>query len=174
MKQFEYTIDGKKHFQRELVLAQIRQLAVVMQPLGLPDTLGIGTLIVLLADQAPAAAACVLRDENGTIPWMRVEMIGPLPCITVDTDKFAAFTMQIAAGLTPEIVAKAVEDFFDCNPIASLLERLNGMTEKITGAMATMKVKSPLNTSSASSPEETSPKETPSSGATPSPTAKPI
>ncbi|MEI7591150.1 MAG: hypothetical protein WCJ49_07590 [Deltaproteobacteria bacterium] len=35
------------------------------------------------------------------------------------------------------VMMQVIEDFFICNPIASILERLNGMLEKVTTTITT-------------------------------------
>jgi hypothetical protein len=146
MKTFEYDIGGKKYIQRPLVLGQIRQLMRAIEGVRIPQDIDTIGLISALGDKLPIAIAIVLTDET------------PLKDKNIDS-----LASQIEFEISPETTMQVVEDFFACNPIASLLERISGMANKIS---ETIKVTG-LEISSASSAEETLQKETQSCGALP-------
>lgn len=146
MKTFQYDIGGKKYIQRPLVLGQIRQLMRAIEGVRIPQDIDTIGLISALGNKLPIAIAIVLTDET--------------PLKDKDIDSLAS---QIEFEISPETTAQVVEDFFACNPIVSLLERISGMANKIS---ETIKVTG-LESSSASSAEETLQKETQSSGALP-------
>ena len=148
---FEYEIGGKLYIQKPLVLGQIRQLMNLLQGVVIPsnvDTLGI---IAALGDRLPKAIAIAITPAGMVVK-------------DKDIDTLAS---EVEFELSTEAVVQVIEDFFSCNPIASLLERLGGVAEKITSQMD----KTGLKKSASSSPEEISPKETISSGDTPLPNA---
>ncbi len=152
MEKFTYTIGGKKYVQRPLVLGQVNQLMQLLKGMVIPERLDIMLLISLMGDRLSKALAIILIEDGCTSLKDR------------DLDVLAA---EISFNVETETAIKVVEDFFDCNPIVSLLERLSGMTEKIRKVVDEKKISSAA--SSSSLPEATSQKETPSSGAIPSP-----
>ncbi len=151
-EKFTYTIGGKKYVQRPLVLGQVNQLMQLLKGMVIPERLDIMLLISLMGDRLSKALAIVLIEED---------------CKSLKDRNLEALAAEISFNVETETAIKVVEDFFDCNPIASLLEKLSGMTEKI-GSMIDKK-KTSSAASSSSSPEATSQKETPSSGVLPSP-----
>jgi len=141
---FTYKIDGTIFVQMPLVLGQLRQLLAVLKNVEIPavaDALG---LIQAVGDRLPEALAVVLT-ERGQSPR--------------DKD-LAALADRLAFSVTPETTLQVVEDFFDCNPVSSLLERLAGVMANATRNLAPIG----STTLSSSSPQETSPGETRSSG----------
>ena len=142
----KYLIGEKKYEQRPLVYGQVRQLQEVLEGLRLTAAFDRAQLLSALGDRVALALAVVLIPEGGS-PRGK-----DLP----------ALADEIEFAITPEQVFQVVDDFFTCNPIASLLVRLKGMIENIRE-----KVKTGLTKPSASSLEETSHGETESSGAAP-------
>ena len=156
-KQFTYTIGDKNYTQRPLVLGQINQLVALTRGVIFPKDANVTVLISLLGNRLPKALAIVLLEDKPTVPadckdfnYLR------------DRD-IQALSDEIEFTVSPETSMQVVEDFFDCNPIASLSEKFAGLGEKILKFKKTEKASSPPSVSS--SPEETSQKETPSSGA---------
>ena len=148
---FEYEIGGKLYIQKPLVLGQIRQLMNLLQGVVIPsnvDTLGI---IAALGDRLPKAIAIAITPSVMAVK-------------DKDIDSLAS---EIEFELSSEAVVLVIEDFFSCNPIASLLERLGGVAEKMAGQIN----KTGLKKSASSSAVETSQKETAFSGDTPLPNA---
>lgn len=150
MNEFKYDIGGCVYIQRPLVLGQTRQLMNAIKGLVIPsdvDTLG---LISALGDKLPLALSIVLTPEGVALK---------------DKDIYT-LAAEVEYEISPEQTLQVIEDFFACNPIASLLESIGSMTEKISKAMTKTK-ETGLTASSASSPEETSVYETVSSGTIP-------
>lgn len=147
MNEFRYEIGGITYIQRPLVLGQIRQLVNAIKGLVIPadiDTLG---LISALGDKLPLTIAIVLTPEG----------------VAIKDKNIHALAQAIEFEISPEQVIKVIEDFFACNPIASLLASIGKMTESISRAMTKTK-DAGLTDSSASLPEETLQSETISSG----------
>ena len=138
---YEYEIDGVTYVQKPLVLGQLKQLLSLLQRLRIPadaDALGV---IMAVGNDLPELLAVVLV-EKGASPR--------------DKD-LAALSERLAFSITMETALQVVEDFFACNPVSSLLERIAGMMTRAilpTGSTS----------SSSSSPEAISRSATPSSG----------
>lgn len=144
---FKYIIDGKTYIQKPLVLGQIRQLIGHLKGLEIkPGSSGVG-IVFELGDQLPAALAIVLVEE-GKSPKREMEEI-------------KQFSEELEYLIDGDTTVMVVEDFFVCNPISSILERIGRLKKFLTAKNPTGS-KNP----SSSSPEEISPKETPSSGDT--------
>ena len=146
-KEFTYEIGGKKYIQKPMFLGQIRQLMNLMQGIVIPHDIDTMGLVSLLGDKLPLALAIVLTPEG----------------VSLKDKDIHSLASEIEFEISPETSLQAVEDFFVCNPVPSLLERLGGMAEKISKAMSK---ETGLKNSSAPLPEEILPKETESSGAT--------
>ncbi|WP_298434585.1 hypothetical protein [Geobacter sp.] len=150
-----YEIDGKVYLQRPLVLGQIRQLMPILEGVAIHPQSDAMQLIGALGDKMPKALAVVLTPEGTSVR---------------DKD-LQALAEEIEFGISPEQVFVVVEDFFDCNPIASLLEKLSGAMVKIVAKLPQKIGSSP---SSASSPTETLPAGTLFFGDSPPESADPI
>ena len=150
---YEYKIAGKVYIQNPLVLGQIRQLMHLLEGLKIPreiDTLG---LIAILGGKISQAIAIVITLE-GTSPKEK---------------DISVFASEIEFELSPDMTMQVIEDFFDCNPIPLILERLGKIAEVII-----KKMQIGSKSSASSSQGETSPKEMPSSGDILQKTADPI
>jgi hypothetical protein len=141
-----YLIGETKYTQQELVYGQIRQLQEVLEGLRLPNTFDRSQLLTALGERISLALAVVLIPEGGSAKGK------DLP----------ALADQIEWDILPEQIFEVVDDFFTCNPIAVILKRLKGVIGTISE-----KVLTGLKQPSVSSPAETSPEETPSSGDSP-------
>ena len=144
MTEFKYEIGGVIYTQRPLVLGQIRQLMNLMKGIIIPHDIDTMGLVSLRGDKLPQAVAIVITPEGMSLKDKDVK----------------ALTDEIEFEISPEMSMQVVEDFFTGNPIVSLLEKLNIAVGKIGEKMKETGLKS----SSAPLPEETSPKETASSG----------
>jgi hypothetical protein len=158
-----YELGTTTYVQRPLVLGQIRQLLEQLEGLTFDAAAGPAVLVATLGDRLPLCLAVVLTPE-GASPREK---------------DLVALADEIEFAIAPEQVLEVVEDFFDCNPLASLLERAAGMLRSLTARVG-VEVKPAATagapgstTSSSSSPAATSPGETGSSGASPSPSASP-
>lgn len=109
---FAYEIDGTTYIQRPLVLGQLARLTSSLKGVVLYGTTPFA-IVGAVGEQLPDLLACVLVPE-GTHPR--------------DVDQ-----RQLVAALydcPPEVAIKVVEDFFACNPLVSLLERLTGIVDR--------------------------------------------
>lgn len=147
MDERRYVIGEKTYIQRPIVLGQLRQLLNLLQGIVIPKDVNTMGLIAALGDKLSQAIAIILTPEG-----MKLK--------DKDIKKLAT---EIEFEISLERTIQVVEDFFGCNPIASLLEKLNTIIDKITERIQQTGSKN----SSVSSVMETSPSETVSSGNTP-------
>lgn len=144
--EYTYEFGGKTYIQRPLVLGQLRQLLKVLKNVEIPgDATALG-LIEAFGDKIQDVLAVVLT-EQGT---------------SLKDKNLTALADDLAFSVTPETAFQVCEDFFSCNPVSSLLERLTGAMGKITGTLPPIG----LATSSLSSAPAISPAVMPSSGDT--------
>jgi len=162
-EKFTYKIGGETYIQKPLVLGQINQLAAIMREMEIPKNVDMAALVVLFGSKLPMAIAIVLIEESATKnnPGSTPEYL-----MNRDIEKIAK---KLEFTLDSETAARVVEDFFDCNPIASVLSKFTGISEKISGKIQ----QTGLNSSASTSQTETSPDGTQSSGGTPLENASP-
>ena len=153
MTEKKYDIGGKVYVQRPLVLGQTRQLLRVLDGLALPGNLEVRSLIETLGESLPAALAVVLTEEGKSPKDKDIE----------------ALAAELEFSITLEQTAQVIEDFFDCNPLPSLLDKLTKAAGNIGAGMKATALKN----SASSSPAETSAAGTESSGVSPTQSADP-
>lgn len=147
MEKFEYVIDGKKYIQKPLVWGQIKQLKAIIPSIAIPAGVSLDQgLVMALTDHLPLLLAVVLIPEG----------------ISAKDKDIDALAEELEFAVNPETVLQVVADFFDCNPIASLAEKLAEIIKPLAARIATGRI--PSTPLSVSSPEETSLSEKPSSG----------
>jgi hypothetical protein len=143
-KIFKYEIGDRTYFQKPLVYGQIRQLEKLLKGVQFPGEITKSAIIGMFGDKILQAIAIVLHEENKPLRDKDIE----------------ALATQLEFDILPEQIFGVMEDFFDCNPIASLSAKLTGTMEKIT-----LKIKETTSKiSSASSHPEILQEETKSSG----------
>ncbi|NPU85554.1 MAG: hypothetical protein HPY65_13840 [Syntrophaceae bacterium] len=168
MEPMQYEIGDKVYVQKPLVLGQIRQLLETLIDFRIPAEFTSAELINLLGSRLPAVLAVVLTEKDRSPKGKDL----------------SAFADELEFTVSAETALKVVDDFFVCNPISSLFERMSGMMGKVAEGlqgriddlferiadriMAEMLKRIGSKTSSAPSPAETSPDETRSSGDSPS------
>ncbi len=153
MQEFKYTINGKNYTQRPLVLGQVQQLITTLKMLYIPKDIDTAGIIVLLGNKLSRAIAIVLIPEN----------------VNLKDKDIDALAEEIEFSISPEITLQVVDDFFVCNPIISLLEKLTGTINLIDKLLPARKNGS--SNSAVPSQEEILQNGTQSSGDTPSASA---
>ncbi len=143
-----YRIGDRTYVQRPIVLGQLRMLLPLLEGVRITGGTPLELAGMLGSEKLGTALAVVLVEEGLSV---------------VDAMKsIEARAEEIGYAVTPEQALEAVEDFFACNRVSSLLERLLtmliGLRTRITRAYAN------LSESSTASPEAISPEGTPSSG----------
>lgn len=142
-----YEIGGKRYHQKPLVLGQISQIVDILKDLSIPANISPAGVLALMGDRLPRALAVALTPEG----------------VSIKDKDLHAIASEIAFGMEAELALTAVEDFFDCNPLSSLFERMRALN----AMFKTEKRETGSSSSASSSPKETSQGETPSSGAAP-------
>jgi hypothetical protein len=117
MYRHQYQIGEKVYIQKPLVLGQIKQFLTILQGIQLPATMDVMGIITALGDNLPKALAIVLIEAPGDVPLK-------------DRD-ITTIAAEIEYLVDLETAVKVAEDFFVCNPIASLYERISGMAKQI-------------------------------------------
>jgi hypothetical protein len=146
---FEYEIGGRKFVQKSLVLGQVKQLISVIRGVVLPQVVSSATLVIALGDRVPEALAVVLSEENVPLKKKNMRELQEL----------------LEENLSIEQSIGMIEDFFDCNPIASISGALVGLAKKVETAMMNRSApETSLTDSALPSQEVISPSETISSG----------
>ena len=144
----EYTLgNGLTYVQRPLVIGQVKQMKNLLSGVDINMADGVQGIIDALGDKLLSATAIVLT-EKGKSPRDK------------DIDSLAG---ELEYAMTPLDILQVVDDFFICNPVSSLLERIAQTMSNATGAIRTAATILPKPSSS--SPEGISPDGTPSSGA---------
>lgn len=118
---YRYTINGTDYVQKPLVFAQVGQLTTLMKDVEFAEISPAG-IITALGDKLPAAIAIVLRKEGQPLKEKDLE------AVSKDLEE-----IDVATAL------KVVADFFECNPIQSLLESVVGITGALKMATTGLK-----------------------------------
>lgn len=113
--EFTYNIDGKKFIQKPLVLGQLRQLLSILKTVEIPGDANAVGLIDAFGDRLQEVLAVILTEEGTSLKDKNI----------------AAVSEMLSFCMTPETALQAIEDFFTCNPVSSLLERLTGAMGKV-------------------------------------------
>lgn len=154
-----YEIGGQRYVQRPLVLGQLRALLAVLEGLELKGGMGALELIETIGDRLPRALAVVLVPEEMSVREAIVE-----------EEAVRERELELDCAITTGQCLEVIEDFFGCNPVSSLLERLGGMLGRVhesmenTGAGARAVQQMLSSGFSSGSPAVTSEKESGSSG----------
>jgi len=121
MEERFYEIDGRKFVQRPLVWGQIRQLLSVLDGVEFRQGMTTLELIKLLGDKIPDALSVVLTEQGQSIREKDLTALAD----------FLGFSTPV------ETVVTVIEDFFDCNPTGSYLEKVNEALGKVGMTMKT-------------------------------------
>ncbi len=151
-----YDIGGRTFTQDALVWGQVRLLQAALDSVLIPDRLTPAAMVEALGPHLPHCLAAVLV-EAGKLPG------------DADPEEMAGFFER---HVTVDQALEAVEDFFTCNPIASVLNRFARLIGKAALALP-KRSGTPSEAPSPSSPEGTSPSGTASCGDTPRPSPSP-
>ena len=174
-KEFKYEIDGRTYLQRPLVLGQIDQLIECLEGMAMPQSFSPIAIKQALGEKFYTALAVVLipvppgvEPSGGKAPAKASTPISEL----LKNKDVPALAEELRWSIDHETTLEVIDHFFECNPIASILNRLTeAMLRMSVGAGLAPARKaapaSPDNGSgilSSSSVKETSPSETKSSG----------
>ena len=149
-EQFEYTINGVCYWQAPIVLGQAIQLSKEMK--GVEGNISnLEDFVEVIGDRLPMLIAIVLKPVDDNLKDKNVKKLA----------------VEIANNVDLALTEEIITDFFTCNPITLLLERIEKATGAIGEILGSLMLKM-LSTSYASSLQEaTLQNETQSSGDTP-------
>lgn len=132
----EYDIGGKKYIQKPLVLGQLQQLLKLLEGIKIDTPTPMG-IVTALGEKLHKALAIVLIPDG----------------VSVKDKDIEALADELAFEADIDVAVKVIEDFFACNNLGLLLQRVAKVIEGIAEQMR-------LKNWSAFSPQETSQKET--------------
>lgn len=111
----KYDCGGKTYVQRPLVWGQWMQLMDVLKDIQLPNVIEPAVLINVLKDRLMPLLAIVLTEEGQPVKGKDL----------------SALADELSFVLTPDQIFDVVSDFFDINPMHSLLEKLKNASGKM-------------------------------------------
>lgn len=114
-KEFRYEIDGATYIQRPLVLGQIKQLSGILENISVSMLTDETAMAKLLVNNISPVIAVVITKEGVRLQDKDIE----------------AFAGEIEFAIDAETVTRVVQDFFVCNPVASIYEKLTGMVKSM-------------------------------------------
>ena len=145
-KVFEYEIGGKKYTQEALVWAQIKQLKNLLSGTRMPEDLNVMSVIDTFEEAMPKAVAIVLREDGQKLKEKNIDDLAEM----------------FEEHLELETMVDVVENFFLCNRIGSLLQKIGKVFGNLTNKIDLTSLTEQLQHSQ----KETSQKKTKSSGNT--------
>jgi hypothetical protein len=113
---YKYEIGGKVYEQKALVWGQVQQLTNLLTGLAFSSGMSPVDMVGIIGDKMPVALAIVLT-EQGKSPRGK---------------NLTELAEELAFDTSVEMVVKIIEDFFDCNPTASYLEKINKLVGNVT------------------------------------------
>jgi len=140
----EYTIGDKKYTQKPLVLGQWRQLLEQLKGVSISADIDAHELVNILDDRLALALAIILIPDG----------------ISLKEKDIPAIADELEFSVDAETIFKIIDDFFDCNPLPLILEKISQAAGFLSGILQTML----LTALSSASQPETSLGETQSSG----------
>jgi len=150
MEEKKYEIGDKAYVQRTLVLGQWKELGAILKNIAIPNDINPISLVTSLGNNLFAVMAVILTEDGRSPRGKNIPQLAE----------------EIEYGITPETAIETLSDFFDFNPIPSLLNNLWNLAKIVREK--TMEIG--LTSSAFSSAAVTSPDETGSSGMSPSET----
>lgn len=106
-----YEFGGKVYTQEKLVWGQVRQIASALKGVSFTGEMSVAGLIDMVGDKLSSVLAIVLTEEGTSIK---------------DKD-LTVLAEEIEASIPIDMLMQVVEDFFICNPMALVLEKLTGL-----------------------------------------------
>jgi hypothetical protein len=117
--EYKYVIGDKTYTQAKLRLGQYMQLLDFLKDLSFSEDLNTLNFVTALGDKLPMALAVVLIEEGVLLKDKNLSELANELSMAMDSDQ----VMQVAS------------DFFDCNQISSLLEKLGQTVNNIVTKM---------------------------------------
>lgn len=106
-----YEFGGKVYIQEKLVWGQVRQIASALKGISFAGEMTVPGLIDMLGDKLSLALAVILTEEG----------------VSMKNKDIEAIAEEIDSTIPIDTMMQVIEDFFTCNPMASILEKLAGL-----------------------------------------------
>jgi hypothetical protein len=135
MEPIKYHFGDKTYIQKPLVLGQMRQLSTVLQGFKLSGNLSVADIVDFLGAELPKALAVVLTEE-GKSPKNK---------------DLTAMAEELEYSISLDDAVKVAEDFFACNQVTSLSEKI---TKMFGGMMSLESLEETGSNTSVSMPQE--------------------
>jgi hypothetical protein len=104
-----YEFGGRKYAQAKMVWGQVKQLNAVIKGIQFPASgLTVPAIVELLGEEVPMVLAIILTEEGTSIKDKNLD----------------ALAADFEYGIPLDIIIQVFEDFFEINPITSVLEKL--------------------------------------------------
>lgn len=113
---FEYEIGGKTYVQKPLVWGQVKQLTNLLKDVEFSADATPITLIGVIGDKMGDVLAVVLTEKDKHVKDKNVKELAE----------------ELSFEVSPELVIRVIEDFFDCNPTGLYLEKIANLFGKVT------------------------------------------
>jgi hypothetical protein len=117
-KIYTYVIGNKTYTMKPLVMGQLQQLINIIKDVQFSGD-DIMSLMMGLGDRLPEAIAVVLHE----------------PEVSLKDKDIKALSLELAFEMSPEQTLGIVEDFFECTPVSSLVEKIRETVEKVATKM---------------------------------------
>jgi hypothetical protein len=111
-----YEIGSKVYEQKALVWGQVQQLTNLLKGLSFSQDMSPVEMISIIGDKMPIALAIVLTEQGKSSKGKNLTEVAE----------------ELAFDTSVELVVRIIEDFFDCNPTALYLEKINKMVGSVT------------------------------------------
>jgi hypothetical protein len=118
-KIYTYVIGNKTYTMKPLVMGQLQQLINIIKDVQFSGD-DIMSLMMGLGDRLPEAIAVILHE----------------PEVSLKDKDIKALSLEIAFEMSPEQTLGIVEDFFECTPVSSLVEKIRETVEKVATKMS--------------------------------------
>ena len=119
----EYTINGKKYYQKELVLGQLKQITPLLENFQIPQIFTAREVIEVLGDKLPIAIAIIIREQDKALKDKDIELL----------------VNEFEENLEVETAIKIIEDFFQLNNIDFFFKKLKKITTLLIKKIASEK-----------------------------------
>ena len=143
-KEFSYEIGDNQYTQQALVWGQVKQLKNLLAGTKFEGDLDVMSIIDALEDKMPKAIAIVLRQPDTKLKEKNIDDLAEV----------------FEEDLELETMVNVVEDFFLCNRMGLLLQKISKVFGSLTGSIDLTSLTEQLQVS----PEEISPGAKRSSG----------
>jgi uncharacterized protein YqgV (UPF0045/DUF77 family) len=112
---FEYEVNGTIYTQRKMRLGQVKQMNRLFNDLELPSTVTAISMFTTFGGKLPEVMAIVLCKKGAELKDKNLKEL----------------EIEFETHADMDIGFQVVQDFFDCNPIASYFTQMTGVFQKL-------------------------------------------